>query len=114
IVPIDNAKVNIIPKCNGVIPNSVTTGNNIGVKINIAGVKSINVPTNNSRITIDNNTIIELSEIPNIVFASAFGIPVNDITHAKILEAPIKNIIIADSFALSTNTLYNPLILNDL
>ena len=38
----------MIPKCTGSIPNLVTTGKNIGVKISTAGVISIKIPTHNS------------------------------------------------------------------
>lgn len=43
--PIQRLSTMIIPKCTGSIPNSVTTGKNIGVKINTAGVMSMKIPT---------------------------------------------------------------------
>ena len=43
--PMQRFNTMMIPKCTGSIPNVVTTGRKMGVKIKIAGVISINVPT---------------------------------------------------------------------
>jgi hypothetical protein len=43
--PIHRFNTIMIPKCTGCIPNSMTTGRKMGVKIKIAGVMSIKVPT---------------------------------------------------------------------
>ena len=50
IVPIHRLKIIMIPKWIVVIPSAVHTGRKIGVKIRQAGVISINVPTNRSRL----------------------------------------------------------------
>jgi hypothetical protein len=47
--PIQRFAIMKIPKCTGSIPNFMTTGNSIGVKIKTAGVISINVPTTSRR-----------------------------------------------------------------
>ena len=54
--PIHKLSTMMIPKCTGCIPNSVTTGKNIGVNISIAGVISIKVPTISNVIFISKNS----------------------------------------------------------
>ncbi len=44
-IPMHRFNTITIPKCTGSIPKVVTTGKNIGVNINTAGVMSIKVPT---------------------------------------------------------------------
>lgn len=111
MVPILKLNVSIIPKCKGVIPNAVQTGSKMGVKIKMAGVRSMKVPTNNNNKLMTSKIMIGLSEIPIIAFAINVGISVKDITQAKIFEAPIRNIIIADNLALLTRMSYKSLIL---
>ena len=48
----------ITPKCIGSMPISVTIGSNIGVRINIAGVVSITIPTISRNILITSNSTI--------------------------------------------------------
>ena len=56
--PIAKLTTIIIPKYIGFIPKLVMIGINKGVKINIAGVVSITIPTNNKNILIKINRII--------------------------------------------------------
>ena len=51
-IPIHKLKIIINPKCKGSIPIIVIIGKNIGVKIRIAGVISIKIPTRLSLIHI--------------------------------------------------------------
>ena len=46
--PIQRLSTIMIPNCIGSIPKDLTTGRKIGVKINTAGVISINIPTKSS------------------------------------------------------------------
>ena len=69
-------------------------GIKIGVKINTAGVKSINIPTINKIIFIKMKIIIGLSEIDNIQSLIMVGSPVNAIAQDIMVDAPIKNNII--------------------
>ena len=71
--PIDKFITTIIPKCIGFTPSIVTIGSKIGVKIIIAALVSINVPTIRSKILISNNTKILLFVIPRIILAIAVG-----------------------------------------
>ena len=48
-----------------------------------------------------------LSETPRIALAMAPGIPVKVMTHAMMLEAPTRNIMVPDILALSTRITYN-------
>ena len=57
--PIQRLSIKTIPKWVGSIPSSVTMGRKIGVKINTAGVASINTPTANKiRLIIKRITIL--------------------------------------------------------
>ena len=47
--PMHRLAIMRMPKCTGCIPNPMTTGKNIGVKMRTAGVMSINVPTTSKR-----------------------------------------------------------------
>lgn len=70
IVPIHKLNTSIIPNCIAVIPikSLVTTGRNIGVNINIAGVISINVPTTKSITLLISKITILLLLIPSKAF----------------------------------------------
>ena len=59
--PIDKFNTIIMPNWISDIPSSAATGKNIGVKINTAGVISINAPTKIKIILINNKIIIGLS-----------------------------------------------------
>ena len=63
--PMHKFKTNMIPKWTGSIPNVVTTGKKIGVKIKTAGVISINIPTINKIKLIISKIIILLSLNPS-------------------------------------------------
>src|SRR5699024_12487155 len=65
--PIDKLTTIMTPKCIGSTTISVATCNRIGVKITIAAIVSIKAPTINKNILINNNIIIELSEMKTIV-----------------------------------------------
>ncbi len=54
----------MIPKWTGFIPNSITTGRKMGVKINTAGVMSMKVPTNSRTTLMIRRMIILLSVRP--------------------------------------------------
>ena len=112
IVPIHKLNTSIIPNCIAVIPikSLVTTGRNIGVNINIAGVISINVPTTKSITLIISKITILLLLIPSKAFEIAAGIPVNAKIHAIILETPIRKTMIPVVSALSLNILYKSFI----
>ena len=58
--PIQRFKTKMMPKWTGSTPNLIATGKKIGVKINTAGVMSINVPMiNKKRLIIKSTTIGE-------------------------------------------------------
>ncbi len=61
--PIQRFKIMMTPKCTGSIPNLVTIGKNIGVKMSTAGVISIKIPTSNRIKFMSNKIIILLSEM---------------------------------------------------
>ena len=94
IHPIHRLKVIITPKCTGFIPKLSAIGRNIGVKIKMAGVGSINVPKISKMIFIRNKIIIGLSEKPRIESAIRLGILVNAKIHDMIEERPIKKTMI--------------------
>ena len=81
IVPIDKLKQSRIPNCIGLMPNAVHIGSKIGVKIRIAGVTSINVPTTSNSTFIKRRISILLSVRPRIAVASISGISVKAIAH---------------------------------
>ena len=98
--PIQRFNTSTIPKCTGSIPNSITTGRKIGVKISTAGVISINVPTSN-------NTILITKKITNLLLnwskrklLISSGIPSNENNHDIAIEVHIKNITTAVVLAL--------------
>ena len=73
------------------MPSCVAIGMNIGVKINTAGVKSINIPTMSKMMFIKIKIMIGLSEIDSIHSLIMLGNPVNAIAQDIMVEAPIKN-----------------------
>ncbi len=73
-----------MPKCSAI-------GIKIGVKINTAGVRSINIPTISRMRFIRIKMIIGLSEIESIQSLIMVGRPVNAIAQDIMVEAPIKN-----------------------
>ena len=81
IVPIDKLKQSRIPNCIGLMPNAVHIGSKIGVKIRIAGVTSINVPTTSNSTFIKRRISILLSVRPRIAVAIISGISVKAIAH---------------------------------
>src|SRR5699024_8398255 len=105
--PIARFITNMIPKCIGSIPIFVTTGKRIGVKITIAEIVSINIPTINKNILIINIIIIGLSDTPTIRSAIIDGIRSLVIKYAKEIEKPIIITVVALVNAASENALYN-------
>lgn len=114
IVPIDKLKQSRIPNCIGLMPNAVHIGSKIGVKIRIAGVTSINVPTTSNSTFIKRRISILLSVRPRIAVAIISGIYVKAIAHDMIDERPIINVIIPVVFADSSTILGMSFNLNDL
>ena len=70
----------------------MTTGRKMGVKISTAGVMSINVPTNKSRILIIKRIIILLSEMDNNAALTFWGIFCVAINQDIAVEVAIKSI----------------------
>ena len=81
----------IIPNCIGSIPMDLIIGRNMGVKINTAGVISINIPTNSNIRLIINNTINLFPLMFNIKRLRACGIFSKDITHDIHIEQVTKS-----------------------
>ena len=52
-----------IPKCTGSIPNFVTIGRKMGVKMSTAGVISMKIPTNSNIKLMSNKMMILLSDM---------------------------------------------------
>ena len=75
----------------GCMPKCSAIGIKIGVKINTAGVRSINIPTISRIKFIRIKMIIGLSEIESIQSLIIVGRPVKAIAHDIMVEAPIKN-----------------------
>lgn len=105
ILPIHKLNISIIPNWIGSIPKFLAVGKNIGVNINIAGVKSINVPTINNIKFIISNITTGLEDIPNNNSVVALGKFVNAITQDIIGDTPIKNTIIPVISTVSNNIL---------
>ena len=64
--PIARFTTIITPKCIGSIPIAVTIGNKIGVKIRIAGVVSMTIPTISKNILITSKITMLLWKLPKI------------------------------------------------
>ena len=75
------------------------------MKISIAGVTSINVPTTSNNTLIRSKIRYLLVVRPRIAFAIISGIPVNAIAHDIIDESPIINVMIPVVLAAS-RTIY--------
>ena len=73
VMPTQRLNIMMMPKCTGEIPSSVAIGKKMGVKINSAGVKSINMPTMSRIMFISNKMRNELWVIPNMVSDISFG-----------------------------------------
>lgn len=71
--PIAKFTTIITPKCIGSTPKLRTSGNKIGVSINMAGVVSIIIPTNSNNIFITINMVIRLEAIDVIASAASCG-----------------------------------------
>ena len=84
-----------IPNCTGSIPSLMAMGKNIGVKINTAGVISINVPTASKITFIISNITKLLSETDIRACDTSCGIFSNAITQDIAIEVAINNITIA-------------------
>ena len=89
--PIHMLKINITPNCTSDIPRLCAIGRKIGVKIKIAGVISINIPTTNKMIFIKKKITYLLEEIVISAELIAAGIPEYAITKDIAVEAEIKN-----------------------
>jgi hypothetical protein len=63
----------MMPKWTGSIPSPITTGRKIGVKINTAGVMSMNVPTASSKTLINSRITSGLSLSPSIALLTLCG-----------------------------------------
>ena len=100
--PMARATVITTPKWMGSIPMEVTMGRKMGVKIKIAGVISINIPTTIRITFISRNTTYLLVEIDIIPALIAAGIPEYAITKDMAEEAEIKNKIMPLVHALLT------------
>lgn len=114
IVPIERLKQSRIPNWIALMPNVLQIGNRIGVKIRIAGVTSMNVPTTSRSTFIRRRIRYLLVVSPSIAAAIISGIPVNAIAHDMIDERPIMNVMIPVVFADSITILGISFILNDL
>ena len=90
--PIHKLKIIIKPKCKGSIPIIVIIGKNIGVKIRIAGVISIKVPTRSKIIFIIKSTIIGFSLNSSTAEEKFCGMLVYANTQDNAIEVPISNI----------------------
>ena len=86
-------------------------GRKIGVKIRIAGVGSMKVPTNRRIMLINRKIIILLLVIPRTAAATISGIPVNAIAQDIIEESPIMKVMVPVIFADSSTILGISLIL---
>lgn len=86
-------------------------GRKIGVKIRIAGVGSMKVPTNSRMILINRKMMILLLVIPRTAAATISGIPVNAIAQDMIEESPIMKVMVPVIFADSSTILGISLIL---
>ena len=89
--PILKFNTMIMPKCKGEIPKPSATGKNIGVKVNTAGVISINVPTTNNTKLMIINTKIGFSESVIIAWLINCGIPSKDNIQDIAADAAISN-----------------------
>src|SRR5690554_2026610 len=105
--PIQRLVTIMIPKCIGSIPIEVTTGRKIGVKINTAGVMSINKPTNNKIKLMRINTTNLLSLSVNNALLMDCGISSLDITQDMLIDVAINNMtmaVVSDDFSKMAGT----------
>ena len=89
--PMQRLRTIMIPKWIGFILRLVTTGRNIGVKINTAGVMSMNIPTNNRmRLMINKMTILFSLNVIRLAL-TVCGISAYDMPHDILIDVPISN-----------------------
>ena len=98
--PIQRLRTITIPKCTGCIPNSVTTGRKIGVKIRTAGVISMKVPTMSSVILIMRKITNGLLNCSNKKLVSNWGMLSKAKSQDMAIEVQIRNITMAVVLAL--------------
>ena len=91
ILPIHMLNINITPNWIEDIPRLSAIGKKIGVKIRIAGVMSINIPTINKMIFIKRRSMYLLSVMDIKPLLIAAGIPEYAMTHDIAEEAEIRN-----------------------
>ena len=89
----------------GWIPSEVTTGSNIGVKISIAGVISMNVPTTNRMILIIKQITILLSDTARSAALIVWGIFSYAKIHDIAVDVAIRSITTAVVIPVSSRSL---------
>ena len=89
--PMQRLTTMMIPKCTGSTPTLVTTGKKMGVKINTAGVISMNVPINNKIRLITSKITHLLSLKVSMKSLINWGMSSADITQDMLMEVPIKS-----------------------
>ena len=89
-----------IPKCTGSIPNCVTTGKNMGVKMRMAGVMSMKVPTINSVRLMSRKIRNGLLTVSNKKPVINCGIRSKENNQDMAIEVQIKNMTMAVVLAL--------------
>src|SRR5690625_3103708 len=104
--PIARFITRITPKWTGSIPIEVTTGSNIGVKITIDEIVSINIPTISRNILMIKMITSGLSDTPTIKSATITGILSFVIKKANDIENPIIITVAAFVSAASEKLLY--------
>ena len=102
IFPIHMLKISITPNWISVIPRLWAIGRKIGVKIRIAGVMSINIPTTSRMIFIKKKITNLLEDTDKSASLITAGIPEYAITKDIAEEAEIRNKIIPLVQALLT------------
>src|SRR5690606_26621127 len=94
-IPIQRLVTMMMPKWIGSIPKDTATGRKIGVKINTAGVISMNKPTNSKIKLIIIRTTNLLSLSVNKALLIDWGISSLDITHDMLMDVAISNMTMA-------------------
>ena len=89
--PMHRLRTMMIPKWSGSMPRPTATGRKMGVKMRIAGVMSMNVPTTSSTRLMRSSNTMGLSVSPIMPSATPCGIRSNESTHERAIEVATRS-----------------------
>ena len=104
MTPTERLYTMMAPKCTGSIPISVTIGRKIGVKIRMAGVGSMKVPTTSRMIIMMTRMTCGLSVRPRRPADTTSGMWAKVIMNDRAEATPMRSVMMAVVCAASTST----------